>query len=82
VVAPAAGTIVHAARFRSYGEVVIIDHGNGWQSVVTNLTSIGVAVGQRVRRGDRIGRAGTGEPRIGIELRRGGRAVPIAPLLG
>lgn len=82
VVAPAAGTIVHATRFRSYGEVVIIDHGNGWQSVVTNLASTGVAVGQRVRRGDRLGRAGTGEPRIGIELRRGGRAVPIAPLLG
>lgn len=82
VVAPAAGTILHASRFRSYGEVVIIDHGGGWHSVITNLASTGIAPGQRVRRGDRIGRAGTQRPRIGIELRRGGRAVPIAPLLG
>jgi septal ring factor EnvC (AmiA/AmiB activator) len=81
VVAPANGTVIHAARFRSYGEVVIIDHGRGWISVVTDLASTGVARGQRVRRGDRIGRAGTEEPRISVELRRGGRPVAIAPLL-
>lgn len=81
VVAPANGRIIHAARFRSYGEVVIIDHGRGWHSVITDLASTGVAVGQRVRRGDRIGRAATSEPRISVELRRGGRPVAIAPLL-
>ncbi|HZF94861.1 MAG TPA: peptidoglycan DD-metalloendopeptidase family protein [Allosphingosinicella sp.] len=81
VVAPADGRIVHAGRFLSYGEVVIIDHGGGLQSVVTDLASLAVAVGQRVRRGERIGRAGSGDPRIGIELRRAGRAVAIAPLL-
>jgi septal ring factor EnvC (AmiA/AmiB activator) len=81
VVAPAAGTVLHAARFRSYGEVVIIDHGRGWHSVITDLASTGIAVGQRVARGDRIGRAGTRDPRIGIELRHGGRPVAIAPLL-
>jgi septal ring factor EnvC (AmiA/AmiB activator) len=81
VVAPAGGRVIHAARFRSYGEVVIIDHGRGWHSVVTDLASIGVAVGQNVRRGERIGRAGTDQPRISVELRRGGRPVAIAPLL-
>ena len=81
VVAPADGRIVHAGRFRSYGEVVIIDHGGGLQSVVTDLASLAVTVGQRVRRGDRIGRAGTEEPRVSIELRRAGRPVAIAPLL-
>jgi septal ring factor EnvC (AmiA/AmiB activator) len=81
VVAPADGRIVHAGRFRTYGEVVIIDHGGGVQSVVTDLASLAVAAGQRVRRGERIGRAGNEEPRVSIELRRGGRAVPIAPLL-
>lgn len=82
VVAPANGRVIHAAGFRSYGEVVIIDHGRGWHSVITHLASTGVAVGQDVRRGDRIGRAGTSEPRISVELRRSGRPVPIAPLLG
>ncbi|HEY0011796.1 MAG TPA: peptidoglycan DD-metalloendopeptidase family protein [Allosphingosinicella sp.] len=81
VVAPADGRIVHAGRFRTYGEVVIIDHGGGVQSVVTDLASLAVAAGQRVRRGDRIGRAGADEPRVSIELRRGGRPVAIAPLL-
>ena len=81
VVAPANGRIIHAAGFRSYGEVVIIDHGGGWHSVVTHLASTGVSVGQAVRRGDRIGRAGTSEPRISVELRRAGRPVAIAPLL-
>ena len=81
VVAPADGRIVHAGRFRSYGEVVIIDHGGGLQSVVTDLAILTVAAGQRVRRGERIGRAGSSEPRVSVELRRGGRAVAIAPLL-
>ena len=81
VLAPANGRVIHAARFRSYGEVVIIDHGRGWISVITDLASIGVGRGQRVRRGDRIGRAGTEDPRISVELRRGGRPVAIAPLL-
>jgi septal ring factor EnvC (AmiA/AmiB activator) len=81
VVAPADGRVIHAARFRSYGEVVIIDHGGGVQSVVTDLASLAVSPGQRVRRGERIGRAGSDEPRISIELRRAGRAVAIAPLL-
>lgn len=81
VVAPANGRVIHAAGFRSYGEVVIIDHGGGLHTVITHLASIGVAVGQSVRRGERIGRAGTSEPRISVELRRSGRPVAIAPLL-
>ncbi|HEX8216310.1 MAG TPA: peptidoglycan DD-metalloendopeptidase family protein [Allosphingosinicella sp.] len=81
VVAPANGRIIHADGFRSYGEVVIVDHGRGWHSVITHLASIGVTVGQSVRRGERIGRAGTSEPRISVELRRSGRPVAIAPLL-
>ena len=81
VVAPADGRIIHAARFRSYGEVVIIDHGGGLHSVITDLASLAVAAGARVRRGDRIGRAGAADPRVSVELRRSGRAVAIAPLL-
>ena len=81
VTAPADGIVLHAARFRSYGEVVIIDHGRGWHSVLTDLASIQVRPGQRVRRGDRIGRAGSEEPQVGVELRRAGRPVAIAPLL-
>jgi septal ring factor EnvC (AmiA/AmiB activator) len=81
VVAPRAGRVAYAGRFRGYGTIVIIEHGAGWTSVVTNLAEAEVAVGQRVRMGDMIGRAGSNDPRIGVELRRNGRPFPIAPLL-
>lgn len=82
VVAPAAGRIVYAAAFRRYGNVVIIDHGRGWMSVLTDLGTIAVAPGQNVARGAAIGRAGSAEPRVTVELRRDGRPVPIAQLIG
>jgi septal ring factor EnvC (AmiA/AmiB activator) len=81
VIAPAGGRIVYAAPFRRYGNVVIIDHGRGWMTVLTDLGSVGVSAGQNVERGTLIGRAGTGAPRITLELRRNGRPVPVAQLI-
>lgn len=81
VVAPRAGRVAYARRFRGYGGVVILDHGGGWTSVVTNLAKVSVAVGSQVGMGDSIGRAGDESPRISVELRRDGRPYPIAPLL-
>ena len=81
VIAPAGGRIVYAAPFRRYGSVVIIDHGRGWMTVLTDLSSVGVRAGQNVRRGAAIGRAGTGAPRVTLELRRNGRPVPVAQLI-
>jgi len=82
VIAPAGGRIAYAAPFRGYGYVVIIDHGRGWSTVVTDLATIEVAAGRNVRRGAPIGRTGEGNPRITVELRRGGRPVPVAQLIG
>lgn len=76
VMAPAAGRIVFARRFRSYGTVVILDHGDGWSSLISGLDSAGVRVGQRVVAGTPIGRAPGGDaPRITVELRR--RGIPV-----
>jgi septal ring factor EnvC (AmiA/AmiB activator) len=80
-VAPASGRIVYAGRFRGYGEIVIIDHGNGWTTAITNLAALNVEVGDKVRQGDPIGRAGTGAPHVSVELRRNGRPFPISPLI-
>lgn len=82
IVAPAAGRIVFAAPFRRYGNVVIIDHGGGWQSVITDLATLNVRQGQTVRRGAALGEAGAGSPRITVELRRDGRPVPVAQIVG
>ena len=81
VVAPASGRVVFAGRFRGYGEIVIIDHGSGWISAITNLESLDVRSGNIVRRGSTIGRTGSGRPQVTVELRRDGRPFPISPLL-
>jgi septal ring factor EnvC (AmiA/AmiB activator) len=82
VVAPAAGRIIFAGPFRRYQNVVIVDHGNGWTSVITNLATLDVARGATVLRGQALGRTGDGSPRVTIELRRDGRPVPFAQFLG
>lgn len=81
IAAPRAGRVAYAGRFRSYGTIVIIEHGGGWTSVVTDLSEARVSVGQNVRMGEVIGRARSSDPRISIELRRNGRPFPIAALL-
>ena len=82
VIAPAAGRIIYAAPFRRYENVVIIDHGNGWTSVVTNVATLEVARGANVQRGQALGRTGPGSSRVSMELRRNGRPVPFAQFLG
>jgi septal ring factor EnvC (AmiA/AmiB activator) len=82
VIAPANGRVAYAGPFRSYGRVVILDHGQSWSSVITDLATLDVIPGAIVRRGARLGRAGAGNaPRVMVELRREGRPVPIAQLL-
>jgi septal ring factor EnvC (AmiA/AmiB activator) len=81
VIAPAAGRILFAGAFRRYENVVIIDHGNGWTSVITNLAALEVGQGATVQRGQRLGRTGDGSPRVTVELRRDGRPVPFAQFL-
>ena len=53
----------------------------GWMTVLTDLGASDVRTGQNVARGDRIGRAGPGTPRVTVELRRDGRPLPVAQLI-
>ncbi|RZM26742.1 MAG: metalloendopeptidase, partial [Sphingomonas sp.] len=82
VVAPAAGTIRYARRFRDYGTIVIIDHADGWTSLVTGLAATIVKPGDRVAIGTPIGTAAGEDSRITVELRRQGRPVDAAALIG
>ncbi|MEA2998500.1 MAG: murein hydrolase activator [Sphingomonadales bacterium] len=79
VVAPAPGRIVYARPFRAWGEVVIVDHGGGWTTTITNLGALAVREGDRVGRGDPLGRAAGG--RVSVELRRNGTPMAITNLL-
>ncbi|PTQ62590.1 septal ring factor EnvC (AmiA/AmiB activator) [Sphingomonas aurantiaca] len=82
VVAPAAGTIRYARRFRDYGVIVIIDHADGWTSLVTGLAATDAKPGDRVAMGAPLGTAPREDPRITVELRRRGRPVDLASLMG
>ena len=82
VVAPAAGTVSFAGRYRSYGRIVIIEHGNGWNSLITHLGSTQVKKGQAVKQGFVLGSAKSDAPEIGVELRKNGRVMDIATILG
>ena len=82
VIAPAGGRVAFAAPFRRYGNVVIIDHGGGWSSVITDLGTLRVRAGQNVRRGTPLGETGSGAPQVTVELRRNGRPVPVAQMIG
>jgi septal ring factor EnvC (AmiA/AmiB activator) len=78
-VAPRAGRIAYAAAYRGYGAVLIIDHGEGWTTTMTNLTGLAVKRGDQVRARQPLGRTGAGE--VTVELRKDGRPFPITLLL-
>ncbi len=74
-VAPAPGRVAFAGPYRGYGAIVIIDHGNGWTSLVTGLAQIDVRVGEQLVAGSPLGLAGPGRPVVNLELRRDGQLV-------
>ncbi len=54
------GVIVYAGwNNYGYGNVVIIDHGNGWQTLYAHMSALNVGCGQSVSQGDVIGYFGS-----------------------
>lgn len=81
VVAARGGTIVSAQVDGGYGNLVIIDHGDGMVTFYAHLSSFSVSSGQSVNSGQLIGAVGcTGSctgPHLHFEVRIGG--VPYDP---
>ncbi|GAA0477099.1 hypothetical protein GCM10009096_18710 [Parasphingorhabdus litoris] len=82
IVAPAAGRIAFSGRYRGYGNIVIIEHDKSWTSLITNMASTSAEVGDEVVQGAPVGRSGRDDPEVTIELRRNGRPIDIAALVG
>ncbi|MFI5288352.1 MAG: murein hydrolase activator EnvC family protein [Polyangia bacterium] len=75
VSAIAAGQVRFIGQIPGHGEGVIVDHGDGYVSIVAGLTSAEVAIGQPVQAGARLGEA-VG-PTIYMELAEEG--TPLDP---
>lgn len=75
----ASGVVKFASRRGGYGNCVIINHGNGFETYYGHLSKISVKQGQRVIAGDAIGKIGsTGRstgPHLHYEVHRNGKIV-------
>ena len=81
VVAPYDGLIVFADRFRGYGQLLIIEHGEGYHFLLAGLSRIDAETGQHVVAGEPVGLMGRETetaPTLYLEFRRNGQ--PINPL--
>ena len=81
VVAPYDGKVVYAGNFRRYGQILIIEHGGRYHTLLAGLDRIDAVVGQWLLAGEPVGilgSPGSGAPELYLELRRAGQ--PINPL--
>jgi hypothetical protein len=83
--AVAPGRVVHAGWFKGYGNIVIVDHGEGYHTLVAHLASMRTAMGEDVPAGAVLGTVGdTGSLKgayLYFELREKGRPVDPRPWL-
>ena len=93
VTAPADGKVEFAGPFRSYGQLLILDAGEGYLVLMAGMKEISADIGQTVRAGEPVGIMGKGpssvtllgdqiqeaRPVLYVELRKNGEAVDSAP---
>jgi septal ring factor EnvC (AmiA/AmiB activator) len=91
VTAPADGSVLYAGPFRSYGQLLILNAGDGYHVVLAGMSRISVAQGQSVLAGEPIG--AMGESRLAsngaldddavvelyVEFRKDGQPVDPSP---
>lgn len=83
VTSPSDGWVVYAGEFRSYGQLLIINAGNGYHVLLAGMSQIDVQPGQFVLAAEPVGtmatRPRTGKPPDGKQ--QDGQAQPSAPVL-
>ena len=77
--AAAAGSVIYAGWMGGYGNLVVVDHGNGLSTAYAHNSSLAVSVGQQVAAGEVVSYSGnTGNstgPHVHFEVRVNGSAV-------
>ncbi|TIN75837.1 murein hydrolase activator EnvC [Mesorhizobium sp.] len=92
VTAPADGNVLYAGPFRSYGQLLILNAGDGYHVVLAGMSRISVASGQAVLAGEPIGamgearvastsasKNGNATPELYVEFRKDGKPVDPTP---
>jgi murein DD-endopeptidase MepM/ murein hydrolase activator NlpD len=74
------GVVAYAGNeLRGFGNLILLRHGGGWVTAYAHTEKISVDVGQEVRRGQILARAGTSggvnTPQLHFEIRKGRNAV-------
>lgn len=83
IVAASDGTVIYSDWLGSYGKAVLLDHGGGIVTLYAHNSALTVKVGQYVKRGNTIAKAGsTGNstgPHLHFEVRKNGAYVDPLP---
>ena len=86
VQAIAAGRVVWADWLRGFGNLLILDHGNGYMSLYGFNDALLASVGTIVREGQPVAQSGASggpqDPGVYFEIRHDGKAVDPAPWFG
>lgn len=82
VKAIAAGQVVFSDWLRGFGNLIIVDHGEGYMSLYSNNESLYKQVGEQVQPGDAIAAVGNsgGQPDAGLYFEMRHQSRPLNPL--
>lgn len=72
VFAPVDGWVVFAGRYRAYGQMVILNAGQGYFLLIAGMSSVNVGANQFLLRGEPLGRMGMATTRTAATLAIGG----------
>lgn len=79
VTSPFDGSVIFAGPFRGYGNLIIVDHGQGYLTLLAGLENMDVDLGQMLLAGEPVGQMpDNNEARLYIELRHNNQ--PIDPM--
>ena len=79
VISPYDGTVIFAGPFRGYGNLIIIEHGQGYLSLLAGLEEVDCELGQMLLAGEPVGQIPeSGDARLYVELRKDNH--PVNPL--
>ena len=79
VISPFDGSVIFAGPFRGYGNMIIIEHGEGYLTLLAGLEDIDCELGQMLLAGEPIGQMpDSKEAKLYVELRKNNQ--PIDPL--